>query len=184
VVLPTENIDTDQIIPARFLVTTSRAGLGSHAFQDWRTLPDGRPDPDFALNQEAAAGATVLVAGRNFGCGSSREHAVWALQDAGFRAVVSSAFADIFRGNALSNGLVPVEVDETAIAMLSRAAGPAATVTVDVAAGTLTLPDGSAVRFPLAPFARHCLVNGIDELEFLLRHQDDISAFELRSAAA
>src|ERR687884_482882 len=118
VVLPQDNVDTDQIIPARFLTTTERTGLGPHAFQDWRYRSDGTPDPEFPLNRPDAAGALVLVAGRNFGCGSSREHAVWALMDAGFRAVVSSDFADIFRGNALGNGLLPIEVDAATLAAL------------------------------------------------------------------
>jgi 3-isopropylmalate/(R)-2-methylmalate dehydratase small subunit len=168
VALPSENVDTDQIIPARFLTTTQRTGLGRHAFQDRRYRADGTPEPDFPLNRPEAAGAAVLVAGHNFGCGSSREHAVWALMDAGFRAVVSSGFADIFRGNALGNGLLPVEVPPDALAALLAARPAGARVRVDLDARTLTLPGGRAVRFPVPPFARHCLLRGIDELGFLL----------------
>jgi 3-isopropylmalate/(R)-2-methylmalate dehydratase small subunit len=178
VVLPTENIDTDQIIPARFLKTTTREGLGPHAFRDWRYRPDGQREVSFALNRPEAEGAEVLVTGRNFGCGSSREHAVWALQGAGFRAVVSSEFADIFRGNALGNGLLPIQVDEAAIGALVRAAGPGAAVTVDLASRTLTLPDGSAALFPVPAFARHCLLHGMDELDFIIGAARQISRYE------
>jgi 3-isopropylmalate/(R)-2-methylmalate dehydratase small subunit len=180
VVLPVENVDTDQIIPARFLKATSKAGLGSKLFADWRFTPDGKPKPDFVLNQPAAAGAAVLVAGDNFGCGSSREHAPWALFDYGFRAVVSTSIADIFRNNALKNGLVPIVVDAAAHAKLLAA--PGAEVTVSLADRTLTLPDGSRASFPIDPFARYCLLNGVDELEFLLSQADAIEAFETRRA--
>ena len=184
VALPAENVDTDQIIPARFLKTTERSGLGSLAFHDWRYRPDGTPNPDFVLNREGAAEAKVLVAGRNFGCGSSREHAVWALLGAGFRAVVSSEFADIFRGNALGNGLLPIQVDaRTAARLLTGAgagedAGESRTLSVDLAAQTLTLPDGETVRFPVAPFAKHCLLHGIDEMDFLLGAEAEVAAYE------
>ena len=182
VALPRENVDTDQIIPARFLTTTERDGLGRHAFNDWRHRPDGTPDPDFVLNRPEAAGARVLVAGRNFGCGSSREHAVWALLGAGFRAVVSSDFADIFRGNALGNGLLPVQVPpEVLERLLGATAG--GELHVDLAAQTLRLPDGAAVSFPVPPFARHCLLHGIDELEFLLGHDGEIAGYERRHPA-
>jgi len=174
VVLPVDNVDTDQIIPARFLVTTSRDGLAQALFADWRFDADGRPKPDFVLNRPEAEGARVLVAGKNFGCGSSREHAVWALQAGGFEAVVSTAFADIFRANALKNGLLPVQVDEATHAALAAAAGA---VTIDVAQGTLAFGERRA-PFPLEPFARHCLLNGQDELAFLLSHASDIAAFE------
>jgi 3-isopropylmalate/(R)-2-methylmalate dehydratase small subunit len=178
VVLARENVDTDQIIPARFLTTTTRSGLGAHAFNDWRYSADGTPNADFVLNR-AAAGSRVLVAGRNFGCGSSREHAVWALQEAGFDAVVSVAFADIFRANALSNGLLPIEVDAAAVDTLmeSAALGPAR-VHVDLDAQTLTLPGERVVSFPIPPFAKHCLLEGLDELEFLLNASHDIERFE------
>lgn len=178
VVLPGQNIDTDQIIPARFLKTTTREGLGPHVFHDRRYRAGGQLDPAFPLNRPEAAGAEVLVAGPNFGCGSSREHAVWALQGAGFRAVVSSGFADIFRGNALGNGLVPVQVEEGVVAMLERAAAPGAAVTIDLMTRTLALPDGSDVRFPLPAFARHCLVHGIDEMDFILNAEPDVARYE------
>ena len=175
VVLPMDNVDTDQIIPARFLVTTSRDGLGAGLFADWRFDAEGRPRPEFVLNRPEAQGARVLVAGRNFGCGSSREHAVWALQACGFEAVVSPAFADIFRANALKNGLLPVQVDEATHAALCAAAG--ADVAIDVAAGLVSFA-GQSAAFPLEPFARYCLVNGLDELAFLLSRENEIVAFE------
>ncbi len=175
VVLPVENVDTDQIIPARFLVTTSRDGLGEGLFADWRYDAEGSPRPDFVLNRDSARGARVLVAGRNFGCGSSREHAVWALQGGGFQAVVSTEFADIFRGNALKNGLVPVVVDEATHARLVES--PGTEVTVDIEAKTIAF-GSRRTAFPLEPFARYCLLNGLDELEFLLEREPDIAAFE------
>jgi 3-isopropylmalate/(R)-2-methylmalate dehydratase small subunit len=178
VVLPNDDVDTDQIIPARFLTTTSREGLGRGLFADWRYDRDGRPRPDFALNAPEAAGAQVLVAGRNFGCGSSREHAVWALMDHGFRAVLAPAFADIFRRNALKNGLVPVTLSTEAHATFVRA--PGARVDVDVEALAVTLSDGTRVAFALEPFARHCLLEGQDELQFLLSQEAAIAAFESR----
>jgi 3-isopropylmalate/(R)-2-methylmalate dehydratase small subunit len=180
VVLPVENVDTDQIIPARFLKATSKAGLGSKLFADWRFAPDGKPKAEFVLNQPAAAGATVLVAGDNFGCGSSREHAPWALVDYGFRAVVSTSIADIFRNNSLKNGLVPIVVDPAVHAKLLAA--PGLEVTISVADQTLTLPDGTRAKFPIDPFARYCLLNGVDELEFLLSQADSIAAFEAKRA--
>jgi len=176
VLLPSDNIDTDQIIPARFLTTTSSEGFGARLFADWRYDSEGRPRAEFALNRPAAEGARVLVAGKNFGCGSSREHAVWALRDYGFQAVISSSFADIFRGNALKNGLVPVQVDANTHASLLAA--PPQEVVLDVEPATLTLADGRAVPFPLEPFARYCLVNGVDELEFLLSRESEIAAHE------
>ena len=181
VVLPNEDVDTDQIIPARFLTTTTKEGLGRALFADWRYERDGEPRPDFVLNAPEAAGAQVLVAGRNFGCGSSREHAVWALLDHGFRAVIAPAFADIFRRNALKNGLVPVAVSAEAHAKL--AASPGATVTVDVEAMTVSLPDGWREPFALEPFARYCLLEGQDELQFLLSQEAAIAAFESRLPA-
>ncbi len=175
VVLPVDNVDTDQIIPARFLVTTSREGFGKALFADWRFEADGRPKAGFALNRPGAVGARVLVAGRNFGCGSSREHAVWALQAGGFEAVVSTAFADIFRGNALKNGLVPVQVDEATHARLVEA--PGLEVAIDVDARRLSV-GADCVSFPLEPFARYCLRNGLDELAFLLSREREIAAYE------
>ena len=175
VVLPIDNVDTDQIIPARFLVTTSRDGLGGLLFADWRFDEKGNARADFVLNRPEAEGARVLVAGRNFGCGSSREHAVWALQAFGIDAVVSTAFADIFRANALKNGLLPVQVDEDTQADLFAA--PGAPVVIDVAAGTLVVGERRA-SFPLEPFARYCVLNGLDELSFLLTREASISAYE------
>jgi 3-isopropylmalate/(R)-2-methylmalate dehydratase small subunit len=176
VVIPTANIDTDQIIPARFLTATSRAGFGKNLFADWRYDPAGNPKPDFALNKPEAQGARILVAGRNIGCGSSREHAAWALQDFGIAAVISTEFADIFRTNCLKNGLVPVLVDEKAHAWLL--ANPQAEVMIDVESLTLSLPDGTTVKFPLEGFARFCLLNGVDELGYLLSKSDAIAAYE------
>lgn len=181
VVLPATNIDTDQIIPARFLTTTTRAGLGAHLFTDWRYTPDGSPRPEFALNRPEAAGCSILVAGRNFGCGSSREHAPWALVDYGIRAVVSTEIADIFRSNALKNGLLPIVVDDATSRWLIE--HPGAEVTIDVEATTLSLPDGKTVRFPLEPFARYCLLNGVDELGFLLERRPEIEAYERATGA-
>ena len=180
VVLPADNVDTDQIIPARFLVTTSRDGLAKALFADWRFDSEGRPKPDFVLNRPEAEGARVLVAGRNFGCGSSREHAVWALQAGGFEAVVSTAFADIFRANALKNGFLPVQVDEATHEALAAAAGA---VTIDVARGELAFGERRA-DFPLEPFARYCLLNGQDELAFLLSHDSEILVFEKAAGPA
>jgi 3-isopropylmalate/(R)-2-methylmalate dehydratase small subunit len=178
VVLPAANIDTDQIIPARFLTTTTRTGLGRNLFADWRYDDSGAARADFALNRAGARGCSILVAGRNFGCGSSREHAPWALLDYGLRAVVSTQIADIFRSNALKNGLLPVVVDELTSAWLI--AHPGVEITLDVAAGTLTLPSGVVVEFPLEAFARHCLVHGVDELGYLLARGDEITAYEQR----
>jgi 3-isopropylmalate/(R)-2-methylmalate dehydratase small subunit len=176
VVLPFTNIDTDQIIPARFLTTTTKEGLGRQAFADWRYDASGAPKPDFALNRPEAAGCEILVAGGNFGCGSSREHAPWALLDFGFRAVVSTEIADIFRNNSLKNGLLPIVVDEQTHAWLL--AHPGVSVKIDLQASTLTLPDGAAVRFPIEAFARYCLLNGVDELGFLLQQGDAIERYE------
>ena len=176
VVIPSSNIDTDQIIPARFLTTTTKDGLGLQLFADWRYRADGTPNPDFALNRPEARGAEVLVAGRNFGCGSSREHAAWALLDFGFRAVISTEIADIFRSNSLKNGLLPIEVDEfTGLWLLEH---PGAEVTIDLDTTTLRLPDGKTVKFPIERFARYCLLNGVDELGFLIARQGEIAAYE------
>jgi 3-isopropylmalate/(R)-2-methylmalate dehydratase small subunit len=181
VVLPVDNVDTDQIIPARFLVTTSKEGLGKALFADWRWEKDGRPREGFVLNRPEAEGARALVAGRNLGCGSSREHAVWALQAGGFEAVVSTAFADIFRANALKNGLVPAQVDEATHARLVEA--PGTEVTIDVEAGVLSFGTRRA-SFPLEPFARYCLRSGLDELAFLLSKERDIAAYEAKAGPA
>ncbi len=178
-VLPAANIDTDQIIPARFLTTTTREGLGQHLFADWRYDARGAPRPDFALNRPEAQGCQILVAGRNVGCGSSREHAPWALIDYGFRAVVSTEIADIFRNNSLKNGLLPVVVDEATSRWLIE--HPGAEVTIDLETTTLTLPTGEPVRFAVEAFARYCLLNGIDELGFLLGRSAEIEAYEARN---
>jgi len=176
VVLPTRDIDTDQIIAARFLTTTARDGLGENLFYDLRYDSDGNERRDFPLNKASAVGCEILVAGYNFGCGSSREHAPWALLDFGFRAIISSEIADIFRNNSLKNGLVPVVVEQDAHRWLL--ANPGADVEIDVENATLSLPHGKAISFPIDGFARHCLVEGIDELGYLRQHQDTISAFE------
>lgn len=178
--LPAENVDTDQIIPARFLKTTDKAGLGESLFCDWRYSANGQPKPDFVLNRPEMHGRGVLLAGDNFGCGSSREHAPWALTGYGFRAVISTSFADIFRNNALKNGLLPIVVDAETHRRLFQmlAADPDAAVTVDLAAQTVTLPDGQAVAFPIDPFSRTCLLQGVDELGYLLGHEAQIAAYE------
>ena len=180
VVLPIENVDTDQIIPARFLKVTSKVGIGAHLFADWRYDGAGQPKAEFVLNRAEAKGAAVLVAGDNFGCGSSREHAPWALYDYGFRAIVSTSIADIFRSNSLKNGLIPIVVDEATHRALL--ASPGANVSVSLEDRTLTLPDGKKVTFPIDPFARYCLMNGQDELDFLLSCDADINKFEASRA--
>jgi 3-isopropylmalate/(R)-2-methylmalate dehydratase small subunit len=180
-VIPATNIDTDQIIPARFLTTTTREGLGRSLFADWRYEASGAPRPDFPLNRPEAAGAAILVAGRNLGCGSSREHAPWALLDYGIRAVVSTEIADIFRANALKNGLLPVVVGEALHGELVKR--PGMMLDIDLESCRLTLPDGTSHEFPLEGFARYCLMNGIDELDYLLSKQDVVEAFEARPGA-
>jgi len=176
VVLSQENIDTDQIIPARFLKGTDKEGLGKALFAGWRYDDDGRPRPGFPLDAPGARGAQILVAGENFGCGSSREHAVWALVDHGFRAVVSCSIADIFRRNAVMNGLLPAVVDRAIHRRLLGA--PGAKVVINLEEQTLALEDGTRAGFSIDSFARHCLLNGIDELGFLLSQQDAIRSFE------
>ncbi|HVP67093.1 MAG TPA: 3-isopropylmalate dehydratase small subunit [Anaeromyxobacteraceae bacterium] len=185
VVLPVSDVDTDQIIPARFLKTTDKAGLGASLFADWRYDETGRAKPDFPLNRPGAVDAQVLVAGDNFGCGSSREHAPWALTGFGFRAVVSTSFADIFRNNALKNGLLPVAVDAAAHRSLLEALerAPEATLTIDLASQTLELPGGRRVGFPVDAFAKTCLLEGVDELGYILRFAPRIEAHEKRAEA-
>ena len=175
-VLPNANIDTDQIIPARFLTTTVAAGLGEHAFVDWRRRADGTLDPACRLNDERAGGAAVLVAGDNFGCGSSREHAPWALLDLGIRVVISTKIADIFQQNALKNGLLAIEIEAEAHAFLVE--HPWAQVTVDLEAQLVTLPDGQRIPFAMDAFASHCLRMGIDELGHLRAQGSAIKAYE------
>jgi len=176
VVIPAADIDTDQIFPARFLTTTGGSGFAEMLFADWQFDAAGRPRPDFVLNRPEAAGCEILVAGRNFGGGSSREHAPWALRDYGFRAVVSSSIADIFFSNALKNGLVPVRVDEATHAWLL--ANPGAEIEIDLADGKVCLPEGGSADFALDPFARECLLEGVDELGYLLSKLPDIGAWE------
>jgi 3-isopropylmalate/(R)-2-methylmalate dehydratase small subunit len=179
VVMPIDNIDTDQIIPARFLKTISKTGLGDQLFYDWRYDAAGAPNPEFVLNRPEAKGVEVLVAGDNFGCGSSREHAPWALTQYGFRAVVSTSFADIFRGNALKNGLLPVIAPADLHSQLLSS--PGAAVTIDLAAQTLTAC-GKTVEFPIDAFAKHCLLEGVDELGYILQQDVAIAAYEARRA--
>lgn len=180
VVLPEENIDTDQIIPARFLKITDKAGLGAKLFSDWRYLADGSPNPDFVLNRPESQDASILVAGDNFGCGSSREHAPWALMGYGFRAVISTSFADIFRNNSLKNGLLPVVVSADFLAMLLQKLqdDPQVALTLDLAGQTLQAPGAAPVQFPVDGFSKTCLLNGTDEMGYLLALEKEISAYE------
>jgi 3-isopropylmalate/(R)-2-methylmalate dehydratase small subunit len=186
--LPIDNIDTDQIIPARFLKTTTKDGLGRQLFHDWRYDANGKPRTDFVLNQPQAMGAEILLAGHNFGCGSSREHAPWALTQYGIRAVISTSFADIFRQNALKNSLLPIEISpqnhRELLDMIAKS--PDLTVMVDLLNQVLVLPDGRAVAFPVDAFAKKCLLEGIDELEYVLSLEHAIEAYEAshRRAAA
>ncbi len=175
--LPVNNVDTDQIIPARFLKTTSKLGLDKNLFYDWRYLANGDPNPEFVLNRPESQGALVLLAGDNFGCGSSREHAPWALTQFGFRAVISTSFADIFKQNSLKNSLLPIVVPPDVHAALFAAAGEAH-VKIDLAKQTLTTPDGRAVEFPIDEFSKHCLVEGVDELGYILQRDSAIAAYE------
>jgi 3-isopropylmalate/(R)-2-methylmalate dehydratase small subunit len=180
VVLPSPNIDTDQIIPARFLRTTVRSGLGRQLFHDWRYDSAGTPRPDFPLNQPAARNCAILVAGNNFGCGSSREHAPWALLDYGFRAVISTAIADIFTSNALKNGLLPVVVDPASAQWLLD--NPGTEVRIDLERGVVVLPQGREAHFEVESFARYCLLNGVDELGYLRSQEAAIARHESRGA--
>ena len=182
--MPVDNIDTDQIIPARFLKTTTKEGLDKQLFCDWRYLADGSPNPAFVLNEPASQGAQILLAGDNFGSGSSREHAPWALTGWGFRAIISTGFADIFQSNALKNGLLPVVVSKEAHQKLFAAvnADRGAKITIDLPSQTVTLPDGSTTTFPIEGFAKHCLLNGIDQLGYLLSFDAEIAKYEQRLA--
>jgi 3-isopropylmalate/(R)-2-methylmalate dehydratase small subunit len=178
--LPINNVDTDQIIPARFLKTISKQGLDQQLFNDWRYDAQGHPKPDFVLNQPRVKGARILLAGDNFGCGSSREHAPWALTQFGFRAVISTSFADIFKQNSLKNALLPIvfpaEAHAALFALVDR--DPDTQVTVDLATQTVTLPDGRKVEFPIDPFSKHCLLEGVDELGYILKNEAAIAAYE------
>ncbi len=182
VVLPSNDVDTDQIIPARFLKVTNKAGLGDNLFSDWRYNADGSPKPDFVLNKPESQGCAILLAGDNFGCGSSREHAPWALTGFGFRAVISTSFADIFRSNSLKNGLLPIIVDtkthQDLFDMLAEI--PTAELSIDLATQTLSLPDGRKVTFPIDGFAKTCLLNGVDELGYIAGFEKEIVAYENR----
>jgi 3-isopropylmalate/(R)-2-methylmalate dehydratase small subunit len=186
VVLPINDIDTDQIIPARFLKVTDKNGLGANLFADWRYDSDGSPKPDFVLNRPKAQGAQILLAGDNFGCGSSREHAPWALAGFGFRAVISTSFADIFRNNALKNGLLPVMVDAPTHRLLFDllAQLPQAELAIDLASQTLTLPNGQHAAFPIDGFSKTCLLQGTDELGYILGFADRIAEYEQANAGA
>jgi len=185
IALPNENVDTDQIIPARFLKTTTKEGLGKALFHDWRYDSNGAPNPDFVLNRAENRGASILLAGNNFGCGSSREHAPWALLDFGFRVVISTSFADIFRNNCLKNAVLPVLVGRNEHEGLFRlcSENPKAEVTVDLGTQSLLLPDGGRVTFPIDPFSKKCLLEGIDEIGYLLRLSERISAYESAGAS-
>jgi 3-isopropylmalate/(R)-2-methylmalate dehydratase small subunit len=182
VALPIDNIDTDQIIPARFLKTTSMAGLGDNLFLDWRYLADGSPNPDFPLNKPSAKGATILITGDNFGCGSSREHAPWALVQYGFKAIISTSFADIFKGNALKNGLLPIVIPADIHAELLK--WPGIALKIDLASQTVTLAGGRTVEFPIDPFAKHCLLEGVDELGYMINQEPAIAAYEAKRAGS
>jgi 3-isopropylmalate/(R)-2-methylmalate dehydratase small subunit len=177
--IPVNDIDTDQIIPARFLKATDKKGMGDNLFADWRYNADGSPRQGFVLNEKTYSGAQILLAGDNFGCGSSREHAPWALTGFGFRAVISTSFADIFRNNALKNGLLPIIVDQPTHQILFDLAeeAPRAELTIDLATQTLSFPGGS-VTFPIDPFNKTCLLNGVDELGYILGFEKEIAAFE------
>ncbi|MEQ8704497.1 MAG: 3-isopropylmalate dehydratase small subunit [Phaeodactylibacter sp.] len=184
--LPIEEVDTDQIIPARFLKATTREGFGDNLFRDWRYQNDDTPKPDFVLNNPAYDGK-IMVAGRNFGCGSSREHAAWALYDYGFRAVVSSFFADIFRGNALNNGLLPVQVSEDFLHDIFSAIeqDPQATFTIDLEQQKFTIDaTGQSTGFEIDAYKKHCLLNGQDDIDFLLSIKDKIETYEQQRQAA
>ncbi|MBM3925205.1 MAG: 3-isopropylmalate dehydratase small subunit [SAR202 cluster bacterium] len=180
------NVDTDQIIPKQFLKRIERTGYGQFLFNDWRFLPDGKPNPEFVLNQPRYKGATVLLAGRNFGCGSSREHAPWALGDYGFRAVIASGFADIFRNNCFQNGLLPVQLtDEQMATLMSRAkTKPGYKVTVDLEAQMITDSEGFEASFEVDPFRRYCLLNGLDDIGLSLLNEDKITAYERKAGIA
>ena len=185
VALPLENVDTDQIIPARYLKVTDKLGLGEGLFYAWRHNADGSLKPDFVLNRPDVQGAQILIAGNNFGCGSSREHAVWALEGYGFKAVISTYFASIFNNNALKNGLLPIVVDQETYYQLVSIfdEDPTSSVTVDLVNQKLILPGGQQVSFPIDSFAKHCLVNGLDQLGFLQAEEPAIAAYESAHSA-
>ncbi len=177
---PAENVDTDQIIPARFLKVTDKHGLGDSLFCDWRYLKDGSDNPEFVLNEAASQGAQILIAGNNFGSGSSREHAPWALVGWGFRAIISTGFADIFRSNSLKNGLLPVEVDAEVYKALMEAVqlDRSTKITVDLLTQSVTGIDGLEATFPIDAFSKHCLLEGVDQLGYLLSFDEQITSYE------
>jgi 3-isopropylmalate/(R)-2-methylmalate dehydratase small subunit len=180
--LRAENVDTDQIIPAKYLTAVTKDGMGLGCFANWRYLPDGSNNPDFSLNQPQYQGARILLAGRNFGSGSSREHAVWALTDYGFNAVIAPVFADIFYNNSLKNGLLPVALPEDVVNTLWAAveANPSATITIDLASQTVVLPDGSSQSFDIDPFRKLCLLDGVDDLGYIMNKSAAIEAYEAK----
>ncbi len=182
--LPNENVDTDQITPARFLKVTGKSGLGKILLYDWRYDAAGNPRPEFILNRTGVQGAAILLAGDNFGCGSSREHAPWALADFGFRVIISTSFADIFRNNCLKNGILPIVVDKVTHAKLFRLCAEQrdAELAIDLQSQTVTLQDGEVVAFPVDPFAKRCLLEGVDELGYLLSLSTRIAAYEAANA--
>jgi len=178
--LRAENVDTDQIIPARYLTAVTREGMAAGLFAAWRYLPDGSPNPDFVLNRPEYAGAQILISGKNFGSGSSREHAVWALTDFGFRAVIAPSFADIFHTNALKNGLLPITLPEATVDMLMDLVEeePHVRIHIDLPSQTVTLPDGQQLRFDIDSYRKQCLIQGLDDLGYLLANMDAIEAYE------
>jgi 3-isopropylmalate/(R)-2-methylmalate dehydratase small subunit len=180
--LRVENVDTDQIIPAKYLTAVTKEGMGLGCFSNWRYLEDGSDNPEFSLNQPQFKGAQILVAGRNFGSGSSREHAVWALTDYGFHSVIAPAFADIFYNNSFKNGLLPVVLPEDVVTKLwaTLEENPSAQITVDLPSQTVTLPDGSGVAFQIDPFRKACMLEGVDDLGYIMKRDDAISAYEAK----
>jgi 3-isopropylmalate/(R)-2-methylmalate dehydratase small subunit len=182
--LRAENVDTDQIIPAKYLTAVTKEGMGLGCFSNWRYLEDGSDNPEFVLNQPQFKGAQILVAGRNFGSGSSREHAVWALTDYGFKSVIAPQFADIFYNNSLKNGLLPVTLPEDVVQGLwaTLEANPSATITVDLPSQTVTLPDGSSYAFQIDPFRKLCLLEGVDDLGYIMARESAITAHEAKPA--
>jgi 3-isopropylmalate/(R)-2-methylmalate dehydratase small subunit len=178
--LPNQNVDTDQIMPARFLKATDKTGFGKLLFYDWRYDESGNPKPDFILNRPESAGAAILLAGNNFGCGSSREHAPWALADFGLRAIISTSFADIFQNNCLKNGILPILVDKPAHEQLFQMVkqNPDVELTINLAVQTLTMPDGSSLQFPIDSYSQKCLLEGLDDIGYLRQFEDRIAAYE------
>ena len=184
--MPMQNIDTDKIIPARFLKTIKRSGLGVHLFDPLRFNKDGSENPDFVLNQEPYRKAQIIIAHENFGCGSSREHAPWALEDYGFSVIIAPSYADIFFNNCFKNGILPIKLEATKVDALFKAveAGIGYKLTVDLESQTITAPDGTAFKFEVDAFRKHCLLNGLDDIGLTLQHVNDIKVFEVKHRAA